>query len=183
MILIAAIQQPPEQISLWPEIIKAAAQSPLGIIALLSLILGSLATAFFRTAPVWARMTIFLVLVVVAVAAGSASLHSAAIDSLPKPPTDGSLSEIPCGHLNRSLGGDSVKISLNVWNDSGQARKLYWLGYDGTVNLMASLEVGDQAGFFTYQNTVWRVDDASGHCLALYRIVDTKSPQAITIKT
>src|SRR5262249_20112655 len=156
------------------EIIKAAAQSPLGIIALLSLLLGAIALAFFRNSSERTRVIIFLVIVVVAVAAGAGSLHTA-IQAQAKPPADGSLPEITCSNIKQTLGVESANISLNVWNDSDQTRKLYWLGYDGKTNLMTTLGAGGQAGFFTYQNAVWRVDDGSGRCLALYRVADTKS--------
>jgi hypothetical protein len=45
-----------------PDIIKNASQSPLGIIALLAIILGLLAWGFFREAPLRARLAIWLLI-------------------------------------------------------------------------------------------------------------------------
>lgn len=51
-----------ELIKALPDIIKNASQSPLGIIALLAIILGLLAWGFFREAPLRARLAIWLVI-------------------------------------------------------------------------------------------------------------------------
>ena len=45
-----------------PEIIKAAAQSPLGILALMVMVLSTIALAFFKDAPVWAKLLVFTLL-------------------------------------------------------------------------------------------------------------------------
>jgi hypothetical protein len=45
-----------------PEVIKAAAQSPLGILSLMCLIVGIVCLGLFRTSPVWAKLAVFLVM-------------------------------------------------------------------------------------------------------------------------
>jgi len=45
-----------------PELIKAAASSTLGILSLMCVIIAALALAFFRDSPLWAKLTVFLLL-------------------------------------------------------------------------------------------------------------------------
>ena len=45
-----------------PEIIKAAAASPLGILSLMCLIIGVVSLGLFRKAPVWAKLLVFVFL-------------------------------------------------------------------------------------------------------------------------
>lgn len=49
-------------ISITPELIKAAASSTLGILSLMCLILGIIALAFFKDAPVNAKIVVFILL-------------------------------------------------------------------------------------------------------------------------
>ena len=47
-----------------PDIIKAAASSPLGILSLMCLIIGIVSLGLFRNAPVWAKLIVFIFLFV-----------------------------------------------------------------------------------------------------------------------
>lgn len=45
-----------------PEVIKAAASSPLGLLSLMCLIIGIVSLGLFRKAPVWAKLVVFVLL-------------------------------------------------------------------------------------------------------------------------
>src|SRR5436305_1731981 len=58
-----------------PEVIRAAASSTLGILSLMCLILGIVALAFFRDAPVRARLLVFILFLVGVSGFGYADLN------------------------------------------------------------------------------------------------------------
>ena len=45
-----------------PELIKAAASSPLGLLSLMCLLIGVISLGLFRKAPIWAKLTVFVLL-------------------------------------------------------------------------------------------------------------------------
>ena len=45
-----------------PDVIKAAASSPLGILSLMCLIMGIVSLGLFRKAPIWAKLVVFVLL-------------------------------------------------------------------------------------------------------------------------
>lgn len=66
------------------EVIKAAASSSLGILSLMCLILGIIALAFFRRAPVRARMIIFALLLIGVAGFGYAILNQRSPSPIPE---------------------------------------------------------------------------------------------------
>lgn len=58
-----------------PELLKEAAQSRLGALCLMCLILAGLALVFFRNSPVWAKLVVFLFLLTGTVEFGYVTLH------------------------------------------------------------------------------------------------------------
>jgi len=79
------------------EVIKAAATSPLGILALLILVLSGLATAFFKTAPIRVKVLIFVLMLGAAVTFGAVVLRQPAAEAAqrdkdvtpePRPPAE-----------------------------------------------------------------------------------------------
>ncbi len=60
---------------LSPEIIKAAATSPLGILSLMCLIVGVVSLGLFRNSPVWAKLLVFILLLAGVSGFGAAVLH------------------------------------------------------------------------------------------------------------
>ncbi len=60
--------------STWTDIITAAAASPLGIVALVVLVISSLAFVFFKSAPIRIRLTVFLILVLVGTGFGASAI-------------------------------------------------------------------------------------------------------------
>jgi hypothetical protein len=75
-----------------PEIIKTASASPLGILALLIVVLGILAYVYFKNAPIKVRVGIFIALLIgaslYAVAITNASQEKRPIDPIPQPTTN-----------------------------------------------------------------------------------------------
>lgn len=45
-----------------PEVIKAAASSPLGLLSLMCLLIGIISLGLFRKAPIWAKLVVFVLL-------------------------------------------------------------------------------------------------------------------------
>jgi hypothetical protein len=58
-----------------PEVIKAAASSPLGILSLMCLIIGIVSLGLFRKAPVWAKLIVFVLLLAGVFGFGASVVH------------------------------------------------------------------------------------------------------------
>ncbi len=63
------------------EVIRAAAASPLGILALLILVLSALATAFFNQAPTGVKVLVFVLMFGAAVSFGAIVLREPAVEA------------------------------------------------------------------------------------------------------
>jgi len=72
------MHQPYDFFSVIPDVIQRAAVSPLGIGALLAIILGLLGWVFFKTGPLWAKFVVWLVFFAGAVAFFAVSVATAA---------------------------------------------------------------------------------------------------------
>jgi len=66
------------------EVIKAAASSPLGTLSLMCLILGIVALAFFKNAPILAKIIVFALLLIGVAGFGSAILNQQSPSQIPE---------------------------------------------------------------------------------------------------
>ena len=171
MISVFVMDIPDKAMEAWPQIIAEAAKSPLGILALLILVLFFLALIFFRVESVVVKLGVFCLLFVLAAGVTAAALTHAAITPTVsgKPAVEG-LPEIPCGKLMVSRDRGDATIDLTIWNGSTKKRYIYWLDQSGTRVAMGSLDPSEQDGWTTYHNDVWLVADQDGRCVATYRM-------------
>src|ERR1035438_5228943 len=133
----------------WPEIIKAAATSTLGILALMVLVLAALALAFFRNAPVKVKVWIFVMLFLGVLGFGSTVVHRSAASEK----NGQTEAEVPKSHSTRKENGDEPakpKADANDYVISEEARRnLEWIfGDDGAA---ATYQAARNAGQNRYQ--------------------------------
>lgn len=182
MISTVVMDIPEKATEAWPQIIAEAAKSPLGILALLILVLLTLAVIFFsKVESVVIKLVVFCLLFVLAAGVAAAALtHAAITPSVSGKPAAEGLPEIPCGQLVASRDRGDKQVDLTIWNGSSERRNIFWLDSNGTKVAMGSLDASEQDGWTTYRNDVWLVTDQAGRCVATYR-ADTEGTENINI--
>ncbi len=114
--MLVAMQMSGETLKHWPEIIKEASTSPLGIFALMILLLGTISLAWFSQEKRWVKILIFLVMVGAVVAYGmavSSAASKASSDTVYRVRvTVLDLSGIPTDNARvwSSVGGEPLKV-------------------------------------------------------------------------
>jgi len=181
--------------SSWGKLIEAASASSLTLVALIVLVVGALAYAFFpkETGPI--KLIALGICAVMFAALALAIIYKVANSSNPPPKPSPSaspsssasrsksivdLSLIPCNRYNNSAGV-GPKIELDVVNESRHTKQIALLKSDGSLKVYADLKPGKLLPLSSYSDAVWQVSDDGGRCLGQFRVEDADF-QRITIK-
>jgi hypothetical protein len=187
-----------------PDVIRAAAGSTLGILALLVLVLSGLAIAFFRTAPVAIRAGVFLVFFSAAVAFGAIVMMGRPAASPPVPATTATQMQasntvappartviaaevatqilpdpLSCQSQRRNRQRRlSTESPASFDNESDSIVKVYWVTVGGYRKLESTIAPNGLYEAVSYIGDTWVVTDARGNCIGSR----TVTPDGLQVK-